>query len=490
MRASGIILHISSLPSPYGIGTLGKAAYNFVDFLKKSGQKYWQVLPIGPTGYGNSPYQSFSVFAGNPYFIDLELLCECSLLAKEECTSIDWSTTDDCVNFEQLFKHRIDLLKKAYCRDVSFNQEKKSKFIEQNSWVEAYALFMALKEKYNLACWNSWDEDIKHRKPEAVGKYRLELSGEVDFWVYTQYLFYSQWKKLKAYANENGIKIIGDAPIYVALDSADAWSNSEMLYFDENKNPIEVAGCPPDAFSTEGQLWGNPLYRWDYLKITGFDWWIKRISVLSQLVDVIRIDHFRGMESYYAIPASEKNAVNGRWRNGPGLELFSAIKNSLGNIEIIAEDLGFLTEDVHKLRNQSGFPGMKVMQFAFAPFQNSDYLPHNHIKNCVVYTGTHDNDTARGWLESAPREQVEFAKKYLNIRDTANFNWDLIRSAWSSVAELSIAQMQDFLNLGSQARMNTPSTSENNWVWRLKQQQLTDELALKIYEITKLYSRA
>ncbi|WP_238906336.1 MULTISPECIES: 4-alpha-glucanotransferase [unclassified Clostridium] len=490
-RSSGIIMHITSLPNKYGIGTFGKEAFDFVDFLKRAGQKYWQLLPLGPTSFGDSPYQSFSAFAGNPYFIDLDILVKDGILEKGDFKDIDLGENEDEVNYYKIFKNKMEVLKKAYSnnknRDRKFIEEFKS---ENKVWLEDYSLFMALKNKFDLKSWQKWPEDIKLREKEAMNKYSKELEDEVNYWVFLQYHFYKQWNALKGYANGLGINIIGDIPIYVSEDSADAWAFSEIFMLDDKKIPIRVAGCPPDSFSRTGQLWGNPLYDWDYLDETNYSWWVNRIRENLKLYDVIRIDHFRGFESYWSIPYEEDTAINGKWVKGPGNKLFKAIKDALGNINIIAEDLGYLTQEVIDFREETGFPGMKVLQFAFDTREESDYLPHNYNKNCVVYTGTHDNDTFMGWFEnSGNKEDVSHAVKYLKLNKDEGYNWGFIRGAWSSVGALAIAPIQDFLGLGSEARINTPSTLGANWKWRAKAEQLTGELADKINEITSLYGR-
>lgn len=488
MRASGILMHISSLPSKYGIGTFGKEAYDFVDFLEKSGQKYWQILPVGSTSYGDSAYSSFSTFAGNPYFVDLETLCEEGWLTKEECEAVDWGNDPSNVDYGKLFENRYTILRKAYNREragldlTAFREENKD-------WLEDFALFIALKFKFELVSWQEWDEDIKKREPEAMARYREELKDEIDFYVYIQYKFFEQWHKLKQYANEKGIQIIGDIPIYVAGDSADTWSNTDLFLFDETVTPIDVAGCPPDAFSATGQLWGNPIYRWEKHKETGYDWWTKRVKAALELYDVVRIDHFRGFESFWAIPYGDETAQNGEWRKGPGIDIFNVLKEKLGDMNIIAEDLGYLTQEVHDLLAASGFPGMKVLQFAFDSREESDYLPHNYGKNCVVYTGTHDNATLTEWFETAPKDDVAFAIKYFKLTEEEGYNWGFIRQTYMTVANLAVVPMQDFLNLGAEARMNTPSTVGNNWKFRLKDGMLTDELAAKINDLVKTYSR-
>ena len=491
MRESGILLPLFSLPSEYGIGTLGKEAYRFIDFLKASGQAYWQMLPIGPTSYGDSPYQSFSSFAGNPYFIDFEMLKDEKLLDESDYSKITWTKNPEYIEYELLYNNRFEVLRIAYKNGLKRDKEAIDAFRKENSfWIEDYALFMALKSHFGNKSWREWDDkDIISRKNSAIINYKKLLKDDVNFYIYIQFLFFKQWNLLKEYAQKNSIKIIGDIPIYVADDSADAWSNTQLFLFDEKLSPIKVAGCPPDAFSDDGQLWGNPLYRWDIHKNSGFEWWIKRIENTGKLFDVIRIDHFRGLDSYYAIPFGNINAKEGEWLTGPGADFIKAIKLNIKNVKIIAEDLGFLTPSVIKLQKNSGFPGMKVLQFAFDPSGESSYLPHAYDKKCVVYTGTHDNDTVTGWLNSCSKKEFKFCKKYLCLSKKEGYNWGIIRGAWSSTAEIAVAQMQDFLNLSSEARINTPSTLGNNWKWRLKKGQLTSELSKRIYKFTKLYGR-
>ncbi|MEG0771938.1 4-alpha-glucanotransferase [Clostridium sp.] len=489
-RSSGILMHITSLPSPYGIGTFGKEAYAFVDFLIKAGQKYWQILPLGSTSFGDSPYQSFSAFAGNPYFIDLDLLTKEGILNKEDYITLDFGDNSEKVDYEKIFNNKMAVLRIAFIKSKGKYEKSIEKFKEEHGhWLEDYALYMAVKEEFQLKSWQQWDEDIKLREINALKKYKKKLKEEIEYWVFLQYLFFKQYCELKQYANSNGIKIIGDIPIYVAEDSADTWANSELFLLDEIKKPTVVSGCPPDAFSETGQLWGNPIYNWELLEKQGYKWWIERIRANSKLYDVTRIDHFRGFESYWEIPYGDETAVNGTWVKGPGMKLFTAIKESLGEINIIAEDLGFLTDKVINFRIQSGYPGMKVLQFAFDSREESDYLPHNYDKNCVVYTGTHDNDTVNGWFKNTSKEDVDFAVKYLKLTEEEGYNWGFIRGALSSVGNLAIAQMQDFLGLGEESRMNIPSTLGGNWQWRVKKEALSDELAQKIYEVTKLYGR-
>ncbi len=492
MRASGILLPVSSLPSAYGIGCFSKEAYEFADQLKKAGQTYWQILPLGPTGYGDSPYQSFSTFAGNPYFIDPEDLVKRGYLTKELCDSYDFGGHPEYVDYVKIYESRFLLLREAWrCSNISEDADF-LKFTEENAyWLEDYALFMAVKAHFDNACWTEWDEDIKTRKPETLRAYRERFAEEVEFYQFQQYMFRIQWKKLKTYANEQGIKIIGDVPIYVALDSSDTWANPKLFQFDEECNPTAVAGCPPDAFSATGQLWGNPLYNWDYLKETGYEWWLKRLEACFKLYDVVRIDHFRAFDEYYAIPAGMETAEIGTWEPGPGLALFEAMKARLGEKAVIAEDLGFLTPTVLELVKNTGFPGMKVLQFAFDSDADCEYLPHNYGTNAVVYTGTHDNDTTLGWYEKRTEEEREFCDAYLHLknRELWEIPWEMIRAALSSVADLAVIPMQDYLGLGSEARINMPSSLGNNWKWRMKKDAFTEELAEKIGRMTAVYGR-
>lgn len=490
MRASGILLPISAIPSAYGIGTFSKEAYEFVDFLEQAGQTYWQILPLGPTGYGDSPYQSFSTFAGNPYYIDLEELIRQGILTGEQCKACDWGGNEEYVDYEKVYRSRFRVLKMAF---QASNIEKSSdfqKFVKENDhWLSDYALYMAVKDSFGGVSWSEWDEDIRLRKPEAILDYQKKLAKEILFYKYQQYLFASQWTRLKKYANDKGIQIIGDIPIYVAFDSADTWANPELFQLDESGLPTGVAGCPPDSFSATGQLWGNPLYRWDYHKKTGFAWWTQRIAHCYKLYDVVRIDHFRGFDEYYNIPYGDPTAEFGAWEKGPGYELFKVLKEKLGNMQVIAEDLGFLTPSVIKLVKRTGYPGMKVLQFAFDADGDSDYLPHNYTENSVVYTGTHDNDTTVGWFRSMSRKDRNFAKRYLNFKGNKNVEWEFIRAALSSVANTAIIPMQDYLGLGKEARINIPSTLGENWKWRMQKGQTSGELAQKIYDLSKLYAR-
>lgn len=483
-------MHITSLPSRGGIGTFGEAAYRFVDFLAQAGQRFWQILPLGPTGCGDSPYQSCSTFAGNPYLIDLDFLCGQGLLLPEEYEPLALGTDPSRVDYDRLRSHRIRVLRKACGRvDEAWGRKAEEFMARQAFWLEDYALYMALKTQFDECPWTRWPEEIRLRYPEAVCRYTQSLHEEIRFWKLVQYLFFEQWFALKRYANEHGIFVIGDLPIYVAPDSADVWASPELFELDAELRPVAVAGCPPDAFSATGQLWGNPLYRWEHMKQDGYAWWAQRLRAAAVMFDTVRIDHFRGFDSYYVIPAGDATAENGQWRPGPGFAFFQAMQDALGPVRVIAEDLGMLTESVHELRRETGFPGMKVLQFAFDPWGQSTYLPHNHEQNCVAYTGTHDNDTSRGWFENAPQAERDFCGRYLNMRADDSPAYALIRAAWASVADTAIAPMQDFLELGSQARMNTPSTVGGNWQWRMLPDSPTPELAGQIYDLTALYGR-
>ncbi len=490
MRTSGILMHISSLPSPYGIGTMGKEAYDFVDFLYKAEQSWWQMLPVCPTSYGDSPYQSFSSFAGNPYFIDPDFLIKDGLLKEEEIDKDGWGDDPLSVDYGRIYENRFKMLKVA-CGRLQKNLPKDYAAFEkeQKGWLHTYALFMALKDAHNGKSWMEWEKPLRFREKEALASAEMKYKEEIMFYKLLQYLFFKQWKKLKAYANKKGIGIIGDVPIYVSGDSADVWSEPELFLLDKNLKMIRVAGCPPDAFSADGQLWGNPLYRWDRMKEDGYDWWVRRIDGLRKLYDIVRIDHFRAFDSFYAIPAKDKTAKNGKWRKGPGIELFHILEQKLGKLNIIVEDLGYLTPSVIRLVKDSGFPGMKVLQFAFDTREDGDYLPHNYGRHCVVYTGTHDNDTINGWMETAPKESVKNAKEYLNLTKKEGYHWGMMRGAWSSVGDLVVVTMQDVLGLGSEARMNIPSTLGTNWKWRMKEGSLTPALAKKIAKEMALFGR-
>lgn len=492
MKKSGILMHISSLSSPYGIGTLGKEARAFIDFLKESGQSYWQLLPICPTSYGDSPYQSYSTFAGNPYFIDLDMLAEEGLLHKEEYANIDWESEPDDVNYGVLYAKRYPVLHKAAERFLAAPPDSFTTFCEeQESWLDNFATFMTLKDVHNGAPWWEWNAPLRNCEPSALEHVQEEHEKEILFWKAIQYLFFKQWKLLKAYANDKGIEIIGDLPIYVSLDSVDVWSEPKLFQLNEEKVPKEVAGCPPDGFSADGQLWGNPLYDWDYMEKDNYKWWVNRIDYLCNIYDVLRIDHFRGFEAYYAIPYGSTTAKGGTWKQGPGMKLFLAVEQSIGKKRIIAEDLGFLTEGVRELLRDSGFPGMKVLEFAFDSRDESGsvYLPHNYIENCVAYTGTHDNEPILGWMETADPADVAYAKKYLELTPEEGYHWGMMRGLFASIADLTVVQAQDILGLGSESRMNTPSTVGKNWRWRATEGVFTEELAQKLYDMMKLYAR-
>ncbi len=492
MRACGMLLPIASLPSKYGIGAFSKSAYEFVDMLEDAGQKYWQILPLGPTSYGDSPYQSFSTFAGNPYFIDLEQLVEEGLLTEQECEECDFGEDPRYVDYGKIYKYRFQLLKKAFQRSQIAGDGEYQAFCEENkSWLLDYALYMALKNHFGGVSWIQWEEPLRNREEEALREAKEEYAEEIEFYQYLQYLFLLHWKKLKAYANGKGIQIIGDIPIYVAFDSADTWSAPEMFQFDENREPVAVAGCPPDGFSATGQLWGNPLYDWDYHEKTGFAWWIQRIDYCFRLYDIVRIDHFRGFDEYYSIPYGDKTAEFGHWEKGPGLKLFTALKEKLGDLPVIAEDLGFLTPTVLKLVQDTGYPGMKVLEFAFDSREESDYLPHTYPRNCVVYTGTHDNQTVAAWYQELQGQDKVFAMDYMNLygRDEKQIHMDFVRAALSSVADTAIIPVQDYLGLGSEARINTPSTLGENWKWRLLPGEITEKKVKEIRRLAKIYGR-
>ncbi len=490
MRKSGILMPVSSIPSRYGIGTFSRQAYAFIDSLEKAGQSYWQILPLGPTGYGDSPYQSFSTFAGNPYYIDLEALVEVGWLTAADCDSCDFGDDDEYIDYEKIYLSRFKVLKKAFRKSRIGQDADYQAFVKENGdWLDDYALYMAVKNSFGGVSWSEWDEDIKLRRPAALKRYREKYAEEVDFYRFQQYLFAKQWFALKAYANGMGIEIIGDIPIYVAFDSADTWANPELFQLDKTLTPVAVAGCPPDSFSATGQLWGNPLYRWDYHKKTGYAWWLRRMAYCYKLYDVVRIDHFRGFDEYYSIPYGDETAEFGHWEKGPGYDIFQAIKTNLGKKAVIAEDLGFLTKSVINLVKKTGYPGMKILQFAFDSREENDYLPHNYTANSIVYTGTHDNDTTLGWFGQLNRKDKKFARRYLNIRGNKDVQWAFIRAAMASVSDTCVIPMQDYLGLGAEARINIPSTLGTNWKWRMREGAFTDELAERICEMTKLYAR-
>lgn len=490
MRKSGILMHISSLPSRFGIGRMGKAAYDFVDFLHESETACWQILPLSPTSYGDSPYQSFSVYAGNPYFIDFTLLEEQGLLEHEDYASMLWQRTGDSVDYELLYRSNIQVLRRAFARFREKPLRGFAKFkADRKSWLPDYALFMALKASHDGAPWYEWEPELAQRTPEALKTAQTELAEEIELYCFIEFLFEKQWNALKSYAHSKNVEIIGDMPIYVAYDSADVWASPELFALDGDKRPIEVAGCPPDPFSPTGQLWGNPLYNWEYHKKTGYKWWIRRLQYAAGLYDVVRIDHFRGFESYYAIPFGSKDAVKGKWRKGPNKQLFLAARKELGDLRIIAEDLGFITPAVRKMLKALQYPGMKVLQFGFDGDADNEHLPHNFSSpNCVCYTGTHDNETLTGWLEAADKKTVKFAKQYLRCKKS-QIPDAMVAACWQSTAELAVAQMQDFLHADRESRMNTPSVLGGNWQYRTKTEDFTPSLARQIRKLNRTYGR-
>ena len=494
-RTAGILMPITSLPGKYGIGCFSEEAYKFVDWLQATGQTYWQILPIHPTSYGDSPYQSFSTFAGNPYFIDLDVLVAEGVLKQKECDSMDFGVDETDIDYEAQYNSRYTLLRKAYERsNISENADYQSFISENEWWLSDYALFMALKNFFGGECWYEWPEDIRLRYGYSMDYYRRELYYDIEFQMYLQFKFFEQYWKLKQYANEKNIGIIGDIPIYVAMDSADTWAHPELFQLDENNVPYAVAGCPPDGFSATGQLWGNPLYRWEYHRETGYQWWLSRLWYVFRLYDVTRIDHFRGFDEYFSIPYGADSAVDGHWEKGPGIDLFRCVEQNLGWHEVIAEDLGYVTDSVRQLVKDSGFPGMKVLEFAFDSRDSgsaNDYLPHNYPENSVVYTGTHDNETLNGWFKSITKEEQQMARDYLCDQRTPQklLHQSFIALAMRSAARMCIIPLQDYLGLDNSCRINTPSTIGINWRWRVKKEQLTEELQQGILATTMRYGR-
>ena len=489
MRESGILMHITSLPGPYGIGTMGKKAYEFVDFLEAAGQSYWQILPLTPTGYGDSPYQSFSACAGNHYLIDLDTLVEEGLLKQEEISGITWETDSERVDFGVMYAQRAKVLRIACGRFVP--DESYETFVKKNAvWLEDYAVFMALKESMAGKVWLDWPEALKCHSKEALAQQRQKQKEAIRLQYFLQYQFDRQWQALRSYANSKGIRIIGDVPIYVPLDSADVWAAPELFQLDSERRPEVVAGCPPDAFTEDGQLWGNPIYDWQKMKEAGYDWWIRRLEAAAGMYDVVRFDHFRGFESYWAVPAGDETARNGKWVKGPGLDFIRAIQKALPDLDFIAEDLGYMTKEVRQLQLDSGYPGMKVLEFAFDSREDSDYLPHLYPEDSVCYTGTHDNVTLKQWFDEASAEDVAYAKTYLGLNEEEGFIWGMIRGAMGSVSRICVVQMQDYLELGKPARMNFPGTlSMDNWTWRAADGFDSTALANRIRQITKIYGR-
>ena len=490
-RSCGILLPVFALPSPYGIGTLGQAAYDFVDFLRQAGQSWWQMLPLGPTGYGDSPYQSFSSYAGNPYFIDLDLLRRDGLLTAQEIASLAWGSDPARVDYAALYENRFVLLQKAAERGWARDRAEVQLFARQNAqWLPDYALYMAVKRHFDEKPWTQWpDEAIRLRKPEAMAQYRQMLASDIRMFTYSQFLFFRQWNALREYAHEQGVGIIGDLPIYVSMDSADVWAEPAFFQLDSDGFPTETAGVPPDCFSRDGQLWGNPLYRWEAMKADGYGWWIRRVDGAAKLYDMLRIDHFRGFESYWAVPYGDTTAKNGHWVKGPGMDLVQVLLNWFPQMQFIAEDLGFLTPEVRELLADSGLPGMKVLEFAFDSREPSNYLPHLYTPHCVCYTGTHDNAPLPAWKEEADPDDLALAVQYLGLNEEEGFHWGVLRGGMSSVAELFVAQMQDYLGLGAESRINTPGEPVGNWQWRLHPGQLTAALSRRMAHMARLYGR-
>ena len=490
MRSCGVLMHITSLPSPYGIGTFGTKAEKFVDWLVSAGQEYWQVLPMGPTGYGDSPYQPFSTFAGNPLLIDLDDLVRMGLIPQLLCENADYGADPSFVDYEKVTRTKRQLLNKAYSafeENVGYIAFVKN----EEYWLEDYALFMALKEENRDISWLDWSDDIRLRKPAALAEASDRLKNRVGFWKFVQYIFYTQWERLRSYANNNGIKVIGDLPVYVSPDSSDIWACPGQFEMDPDLRPKRVAGVPPDYFSSTGQLWGNPLYDWDAMKKDGFSWWIKRMEKALSLYDIVRIDHFRAFDTYWAIPAGEATAVNGKWEQGPGMALWNAVRDKLGAAPIIAEDLGEIFDSVKELLKASGFPGMRVLQFGFNPeHADNDHLPHRYPRNCVCYTGTHDNSTALGWYKAANRETRDMCRRYLHPNLFEKINLAMIRELYKSEAGLVIVPMQDIIGLDDRARMNIPSTLGGNWKWRSQSKHFTSKSAALLNDLSKTYYRS
>ena len=497
MRTCGVLMHITSLPSPYGVGTLGSEAYKFVDFLKKAGQTYWQILPVGPTGFGDSPYQSYSAFAGNPMLIDIDELIKAGLVSEDDKDLKILAEKKEFADFGQMFSFKRLILAKAHAAFAANADSEQmylfGKFCRKNAWwLDDYAMFMSMKYFFKQVMWTEWADNYRLRDPQTLAKYAEEHGVDIDCWKFMQFLFFRQYKKLKKYANKRGISIYGDMPIYVSMDSSDIWANPEMFMLDSDRKPTKVAGCPPDDFSPTGQLWGNPLYDWDYMDKNNYKWWIKRVQYSAKLFDLTRIDHFRGFESFYAIPAGDKTAEHGEWLQGPSMKLFSAIKAELGDVKLVAEDLGFLTDEVKAMLKAAGYPGMNVLEFGFGG-EDSSYLPHNYVKNSVVYIGTHDNETALGWYLAQDKAGKKRIRKYLGLDKSASDSkvvHELIRCAYASVSENCVIQMQDWLCLDNSARMNIPSTiGGGNWAWRMDKDACTKELAKEMKKMAKTYFR-
>lgn len=489
-RGAGLLLPISSLPSPYGIGTLGKEAYKFVDYLVEAGQKYWQVLPVGPTSYGDSPYQSFSAFAGNPYFIDLDYLVEEGLITKAQIKKFPWGDNAEYIDYATVYGSRFQILRMAFNNSTYAETKEYAQFEKDNEyWLDDYSLYMAVKFKFDNQEWSKWDYDIKARQPEAIDRYKEELKDDIAFWKFCQFKFFEQWNKLRVYANESGIEIIGDIPIYVAMDSADVWAHKDLFELDEDFEQINVAGVPPDAFSEDGQLWGNPLYNWNRMEECDFEWWKQRMASNSKIYDYIRIDHFIGVVNYYSIEAGCENAKEGVWRQGPGKKLTDAIDSAIGDAKIIAEDLGIVSPAVRELLAETGYHGMNIIEFAFDGGPTNSHLPHNYKPNSLVYGGTHDNETVVGYFSSRSAADLKYAYKYLGVTKKSEIPAAVLRAAYASVAAIAIFQVQDILELGNEARMNTPSTVGDNWKWRMLKGSLTKKKAKELKELAEFYAR-
>ena len=489
-RSSGVLMPLSSLPSPHGIGTMGKAAYDFVDFLKAAGQRYWQLLPLVPTGAGDSPYSSFSTFAGNPYFIDLDRLVKDKLLRPKDLIGLNWGRNPEQVDYEALRLQRPVVLRRAFERGREPLAAEVETFRHENKWVDTYGLYMALKAHFNMLPWMDWpEEDIRMHRPDAVRRWTILLHDEIEYHIFVQYLFFRQWNALREYAHKKGVLFIGDIPIYVALDSADVWSEAHFFQLDEKNVPKAVAGVPPDPFTADGQLWGNPLYDWDAMERDGYGWWIRRIEGAEKLYDVIRTDHFRGFASYWSVPYGELTARNGVWMPGPGMKLVGVLTSWFHDLDFIAEDLGYVTEDVRKLVWDSGMPGMKILEFAFDAHGDSDYLPHCIPYNATCYLGTHDNNTVMGWLKDIGKRDRDFAARYMHITEDEGWCWGMIRTGMATCADLFVVQMQDLLELDEKARMNTPGTPTGNWRWRMLPGKADKDLAKKLYLYTRTYRR-
>jgi len=491
-RASGILLHPTSLPSPDGIGDLGPEAYRWIDFLDRTGCQFWQILPLGPTGYGDSPYQCFSAFAGNPYLISATVLLDQGLLTKSDLSDRP-NFPLERVDYGSVLKWKLKILRRSFLNFKSTkNKEIKQAFMafkeSEKEWLEPFALFMAIKSQHGDVAWDKWPKELRKRDPEALKAFKAEFSEEIELQAYMQFIFFRQWQSLKAYAERKGVRIIGDIPIFVAYDSTDVWVNKELFFLDEDGLPEVVAGVPPDYFSETGQLWGNPLYNWEVHKSTGYNWWLKRMRAVLNQVDIVRLDHFRGFEAYWEIPYGNETAIEGRWVKGPGHYFFRVMKEKLGELPIIAEDLGVITEGVIQMREAFNLPGMKILQFAFATDPDDDFLPHNYPENCVAYTGTHDNNTTQGWYEAAPEREKDFCRRYL-ARSGQDITWSMIRCLWQSVARWVLAPMQDFLSLGNWARMNYPGNPSGNWDWRMHPDAINEGLIHRLHETNYLYGR-